>query len=303
MFHHFHNDKHKKAQGSLSGNILKKIIKKFGKKNILDANEFYEKLRDNKLETNHICLTFDDGIKSQYDVAFPILKKFKIKAFFFIYSSILTDKPDNLEIYRFFRCNFFENINDFYKLFFNEVKIDLTRYFRKKKKDIIRMKKTFPYYSINDIKYRILRDEFLSKKNLDIIMKKIFIKKNFKPEKYFNKIFMSKKDIKDLINDGHVIGLHSHSHPTTLNKLTKREQETEFKKNKFYLNKYTKNIYSMSHPCGSYSESTLKLLKKIGIKIGFKQHLLIEKDLGMKKINNSNLEIARRDSSEFLKMF
>ena len=59
----------------------------------------------------------------------------------------------------------------------------------------------------------------------------------------------------------------------------------------------------MSHPCGSYSESTLKLLKKIGIKIGFKQHLLIEKDLGMKKINNSNLEIARRDSSEFLKMF
>lgn len=165
------------------------------------------------------------------------------------------------------------------------------------------MKKTFPYYSINDIKYRILRDEFLSKKNLDIIMKKIFIKKNFKPEKYFNKIFMSKKDIKDLINDGHVIGLHSHSHPTTLNKLTKREQETEFKKNKFYLNKYTKNIYSMSHPCGSYSESTLKLLKKIGIKIGFKQHLLIEKDLGMKKINNSNLEIARRDSSEFLKMF
>ena len=42
-------------------------------------------------------MTFDDGIKSQFDVAVPILNKFKVKAFF-IYSSILTNKPDNLEI-------------------------------------------------------------------------------------------------------------------------------------------------------------------------------------------------------------
>jgi peptidoglycan/xylan/chitin deacetylase (PgdA/CDA1 family) len=302
MFHHFHdNKKHKKSQGSLPAKILKKIIKRFGKKNILDAQVFHKKFIENNLKKNHMCLTFDDGIKSQIDIALPILKKYKIKAFFFIYSSILTNKPDNLEIYRYFRCNHFDNIDKFYQMFFDEVKINLNKFFNNKRKKIFRMKKIFSYYSINDIKFRILRDDLLTKKQYDQIMKNLFKKKNFQPKKFFYKIFMSKRDIKKLISEGHSIGLHSHSHPTNLKKLTRQEQLNEYKRNKSTLYKFTKNIYSMSHPCGSYNKSTLKLLNKIGIEIGFKQHLFIEKNLGMKKINNSNLEIARRDSSDFLK--
>ena len=41
------------------------------------------------------------SIRCQYDVARPILDKYDIKAFFFIYSSILTDEPDLLEVFRF----------------------------------------------------------------------------------------------------------------------------------------------------------------------------------------------------------
>ena len=183
MFHHFHdNKKHKKSQGSLSANILIKIIKKFRKKNILNADDFYKKIRQNKLKKTHICLTFDDGIKSQFDIAIPILNKFKVKAFFFIYSSILTNKPDNLEIYRYFRCNYFKNIDDFYEMFFSEISIDLIPFFNSKKKKMIQMMRTFPYYSINDIKFRILRDDFLTRKNYDFIMKKLFKKKKFKPK-------------------------------------------------------------------------------------------------------------------------
>ena len=64
------------------------MIKFLGRKNILDANIFYEKLISKKLKDNDLCLTFDDGIKSQIDVALPVLEDLKNKEFFlclFIY--------------------------------------------------------------------------------------------------------------------------------------------------------------------------------------------------------------------------
>ena len=57
----------------------------------------------------------------------------------------------------------------------------------------------------------------------------------------------------------------------------------------------------MSHPCGSYNSDTLKILDELGIELGFKQFMSVEKEKGMKKINNSTLEIAREDHSEIIK--
>ena len=46
------------------------------------------------------------------------LRKKKSKPFFFVYSSIFDNKPDLLEIYRYFRTNFYDDLNKFYKDFF-----------------------------------------------------------------------------------------------------------------------------------------------------------------------------------------
>ena len=35
----------------------------------------------------------------------------------------------------------------------------------------------------------------------------------------------------------------------------------------------------MSHPCGSYNKVTLKILKKLNIKIGFKQVMSLDKKI------------------------
>ena len=83
------------------------------KKNILNVQEFNIRLQEGKLKNNQVCLTFDDGIKSQYDIALPLLEDLNIKSFFFVYGSLFTGKPDLLEVYRFFRLNFFEDINQF----------------------------------------------------------------------------------------------------------------------------------------------------------------------------------------------
>ena len=95
MFHHFHDKKkHKKSQGSISKDEFYKIIKFVGRKNILNAEDFSLRYKENKLKPNHLCLTFDDAIKCQYDIVLPLLEDLKIKSFFFIYSSLFENKPD-----------------------------------------------------------------------------------------------------------------------------------------------------------------------------------------------------------------
>ena len=55
----------------------------------------------------------------------------------------------------------------------------------------------------------------------------------------------------------------------------------------------------MSHPLGSYNKKTLEILNKLNIDLGFKQTIKIDEKI--KKINNSNLEIAREDHSNIMK--
>ena len=105
---------------------------------------------------------------------------------------------------------------------------------------------------------------------------------------------------------GHLIGLHSHTHPTVLEELSLEEQTDEYSKNITILSKILncdkKEIKSMSHPCGSYNQHTLKILKDLGIELGFRRTMEIELEKNMKKNNNSFLEIARQDHAEIIKM-
>ena len=58
----------------------------------------------------------------------------------------------------------------------------------------------------------------------------------------------------------------------------------------------------MSHPCGSYNIDTLEILKELGVELGFKHIMTIEPEKGMKKINNSFLEIQRQDHANIIKI-
>ena len=99
VFHLFHNKKeHKKAHGSLSADNFNEIIKTIGKKNILDAEIFYEKLLANKLKKNHVCFTFDDAHKSAIDIALPILEDLKIVYFLRLYKALYHPIHSDLDL-------------------------------------------------------------------------------------------------------------------------------------------------------------------------------------------------------------
>ncbi len=306
MFHHFHDDGiYTRGQGSINKDDFYKIINFIGRNNILDADVFYEKFKNNKLKNNEVCLTFDDAVKCQIDIALPVLEELKIKSFFFVYTSIFDGNPDNLEVFRFFRTNYFNSINEFYDNFYIVLDKDLKFFFQKYNNKINETKIKFPFYTIEDIKFRLVRDNFLTRDQYEENMFKMIKEKKLNYKDFYKKLFFQKSDLQTLNNLGHIIGLHSHNHPTLLEKLSYDEQKNEYEKSLSFistiLGKPKNNIKCMSHPCGSYNEDTLQILKELGIDLGFKQIMTIELEKGMKKINNSFLEIAREDHSNIYK--
>lgn len=303
MFHHFHDSKnHIKSQGSINAKQFEKILKLLNKKSIMNPSNLYN-LKNKNLPNYKVCITFDDCLKSQYDIALPILEKYKIKAFFFIYSNAISGKINFHEIFRYFRQKYYKNFSIFYKEFKNEIvviysKNEIREFFVKNYKSMKKWEKRFSFYSQEDIKFRFLRDRFLSKKEYQNIMIKFFEKKKFDYKNLAKKLIMSKKELNIIKKLGHEIGLHSHTHPTHLEKLPKHQQYLEYKENKKFLNSIgIKKIKSMSHPNGSYNTETLKILKKLKIKIGFRQIMKDEKN----RINSTNLELSRIDHAEIIK--
>ena len=176
----------------------------------------------------------------------------------------------------------------------------------KKKNIIIKDTKTkFPFYSISDLQFRLVRDSFLTKVQYEETMFLMFKEKKFNHNDFSKKLFFQKRDLQILDNLGHLVGLHSHNHPTLLEKLSFDEQKNEYQESlsiiSDILNKPKNEIKSMSHPCGSYNEHTLEILKELGIKLGFKQIMTIEPEKGMTKVNNSFLEIARQDHTNIFR--
>jgi len=302
MFHNFHDSKkHKSGQGSISKKNFLEIINFIGKKNILDADDFLDRFKNKTLKKNHVCLTFDDGSLSQFDVAIPVLKDLNIKAFFFIYSSMFTNKPDFLEVYRYFRNNFFKNIDEFYSQFYEHVDLKYIKFLNKNKKLINQKKKIYPHYSVSDIKFRLVRNEFITRIQYKNIMIKLFKEKKFVPAIFFDSLFMKKEHLIKIHKLGHLIGLHSHTHPTALKKLSYKNQFKEYKRNLTFFSKTlncTRDTFkTMSHPSGSFNGNTKKVLDKLNISIGFIAKMYLKNKSIIPKY-----EIPRQDHSDIMDM-
>ena len=298
MFHHFHDKKHPKGQGAISGEEFEQILNWLDNHYLInDAHVYIEKVLNNDLHKSDICLSFDDALLCQYDIALPILKKKAIKAFFFVYSSPFGGDPDYLEIFRYFRTVAFEDVDDFYDCFFKEFK-------KSKYASSLNFKNIMPadyldefsFYSFNDKLFRYLRDEILKPNNYKKLMLDIMDIKEFNLKEVLNILWLSNEHLKEIENNGHIIGLHSNSHPMKINDLDILEQKEEYEKNVSHLRSILdQDIISMSHPCGNYDSNTLKILRDLGIKIGFRSNT------SMQSIK-SNLEIPREDHANILKI-
>jgi peptidoglycan/xylan/chitin deacetylase (PgdA/CDA1 family) len=298
MFHHFYDDeKHPQGQGAISSSDFTKAIKYLDEHYcLISASDYLTHFLGNTLQDNHICLSFDDALKCQIDIALPILEKNNLNAFFFIYTSPLTGAPDFLEVYRHFRTVNYQNIDAFYDDFFLIFEAKHKILFNKSKEKFNHKEylADFPFYSFNDKYFRYIRDNILSKSQYHHLMLDLFKKYAFNYSESISTLWMSEEEIKGISDQGHVIGLHSHNHPTQMHKLSKEDQLDEYQTNYNHLHKIiNKDILSMSHPCGNYNNDTLSLLRDMGVKIGFRSNL------GVKEIY-SPFEIPREDHANIM---
>ncbi len=113
MFHHFTGRGHPQGQGAISADDLAWVIQWLGPDRILPAREFYRGALAGSLGSRDLCLSFDDALRCQYDVAVPVLRSFGLTAFFFVYTSVMEGQAESLEIYRYFRTTCFPSVDAF----------------------------------------------------------------------------------------------------------------------------------------------------------------------------------------------
>ena len=292
VFHHFHDDKHPAGQGAINEEDLELMLDWLGDRySLLSADEYQYKCENQRLSDDDICLSFDDALLCQYEIAYPIIRKRNLSAFFFVYSSPIRGEVNYLEIFRYFRTTCYENIEGFYDDFLSSLEIFFPGTSKKAQEiyDAETYLKGSPFYTETDKWFRFLRDDILGEENYRTIMLALLQKKNFDIKANMLNLWMNEEQIRDIHRNGNIIGLHSWSHPTNMKKLAFRMQEEEYRKNGDHLSDLIgQKITSMSHPCGSYNDDTLKILNSLGIKIGFRSNMAT-------RSMNSSLEIPREN--------
>lgn len=293
MFHHFHDENHLPAQGSLSAEDFQEMLEWLASRyRILDAGQYIAGLEANCLEPTDICLSFDDALLCQFDVAVPVMDRLGIRAFFFVYSSVFGGEPEPLEIFRLFRTSSFDNVDAFYGKFFDTVREQGRENYLSARSNFEKLDylASFPFYTENDKWFRYLRDQVLGDTAYKEIMLGLMQKEAFNVEEASKLLWMTEENLRQLHNSGHVIGLHSYSHPTQMSRLSRKQQEHEYGRNMQHLEEVlgTGEVLSMSHPCGDYNSDTLDVLSQLGIKIGFRSSL-------SRTEIRSSLEVPRED--------
>lgn len=298
MFHHFHDElNHSEGQGSISAldfsRILEYVITKY---NLLDPDTYEDKMINGKLADNDVVLTFDDALKSQYEIAFPILEQEGIKAYFFVYTNAFSVNPDPLEFYRDYRNTAFQSLGDFYEQFFSlfaELLPDLfSKYKSSYPEDYLAL---FPFYTEMDRRFRYVRDEILGQERYFLVMDRLMAGSSYDKSERQKILFMNEGDLVSLSKSGHSIGLHSSSHPTRIDYKSYDEQLIEYTQNFEFISRLTgKSPTSMSHPCGRYNSDTLQILSNIGMKIGFCSSIYESASKGC-------FELPREDHANLLK--
>jgi peptidoglycan/xylan/chitin deacetylase (PgdA/CDA1 family) len=274
LFHHFHDDRHPPGQGSLSAEDFADIIRFVGRDRILPARDWMDRAIAGDLDDGDLCLSFDDNLRCQFDIAAPVLRDLGLTAFWFIYTSPLAGAVERLEIYRYFRSTCFDGVDEFYASFDDSLAatafadevaaamtgVDTDTYLADK-----------PFYSPADRRFRYLRDRVLGDGRYAAVMDAMIDAAGLDVASVARTLWMDADCLRRLDGSGHVVGLHSHNHPTTMSELDAAAQEAEFRANFDALAAVLgSEPVTMAHPCGDYNGDTLAVLRRLGIRLGFR---------------------------------
>lgn len=276
MFHHFHGGGHAAGQGSIDAATLRRVIDHFGRDRILPAHEWLERAARGTLRESDAILTFDDTLLSQCDVAVPVLRELGLTACFFVCSSVLTGGLEANTLYRHFRATRFDSAEGFYRAFYEVV--DSGPYCHRVRQALLRFDpRTYlgwaSFYGEEDRRFRFVRDEVLGPDAYHAVMGRLMAESGVDPRALARGLWMSADHVRDLHRAGHAIGLHSHTHPSRLHRLSPQQQREEYTTNFRVVRQITGVApAAAAHPYNSYSPYTLSILRQLGISVAFRSN-------------------------------
>ncbi|MBF0369126.1 MAG: polysaccharide deacetylase family protein [Magnetococcales bacterium] len=297
MFHHFHNQQHPRGQGAISGGEFRELLEHVGMDRLLPAHEWLDRVQAGTLGENDLCLSFDDGLRCQYDIAVPVMRELGLTAFWFAYTGPMSGEKDTLEIYRYFRTVQFDHVDAFYGAFYQTCrKLDLWDQITQGLEGFDPAGYLAPhrFYSNNDRTFRYVRNTILGAERYETVMDTMISGNGFDADKISDQLWMKPEQLKELHDAGFVIGLHSHSHHNRIIDLPQARQEAEYTTNARHLKAITgEDPITVSYPCNAYDAETLRFLSSIGVRVGFRTDLF--------DTPKSLLELPRMDHIEVIR--
>jgi len=212
---------------------------------------------------NHFLITFDDGLKEQFDCALPILDELNIPVIFFINSINHIEKKVSLA----HQIHIVRSVVSSDELF--ESLVTATN----RKLSQLEIQQAHQFYRFDNPKSAELKyflNVLLDRTTLEKFINGIFTK-NFDEKEVLEKLYMSIDEIQQLIKRGY-IGSHTHAHlPLGIYDEKTIILELESAK-KFLENLGGVAIDCVAYPYGTKEAATEevgKLAKQVGYKIGF----------------------------------
>jgi len=220
-------------------------------KQILESNE------------NFYLITFDDGLKEQFDNALPILDELEVPAVFFVNSSNFSEKKVST-VHKIHLLRSIISPDEFVNQLFHFDSIELSDLEKKRAKDI---------YQYDDEKSAVLKyilNFKMTFKQQEKVIKKMF-DHFFDEEHVLQNLYMNEQSLNELANRGY-LGSHSHNH-YPLGLLDLELMKFEIENSKKILEKSTNSIIELiAYPFGTKeacTDSVGEIAKNAGFKLGF----------------------------------
>lgn len=296
IFHHFWDDRHLKVPGAITAEELDDLLAIWDGHGLISPQEWlHEFVRHGRMPKAG-CITFDDALLCQYDLALPVLKSRGLEAFWFVYSAPLMGEFSSLEIYRHFRTRRYPVFEDFLRDFLETAReaghgalVDEAE----KSFAASNYYKEYPTYSDSERLFRYVRDVAMRQALYESVMDRLLEKQNFSRASLGGEVWLADSHLVELHGAGHMIGLHSYSHPVRMEHFTHDEQLEEYRRNKTHIEQVTGVLSNvMAHPSNSYNGTTLEVLSELGVVAGFRANDIMP-DAGA-------LELPRVDHSELM---
>ncbi len=220
------------------------------------------KFRDKKFDKNYILITFDDGLKEQFELAKPILDAMGIPFIFFINTANFDEKKVSLV----HKIHLLRS-----RLSSAEILMELSKI---SPFELTSREKALAVFHYNYDEAQTALLKYLLNFKMSLLQQKEFINPLFEQlfeESSLNSELYFDGKMLQVLNDQDALGSHSHNH-VPLGKISSEELQKELKHTQdFFSQKFGKLAMSISYPYGSLEASSAisEQVSAHGFRLGF----------------------------------